>query len=91
MAAPSEHIHFCSEFRSALRPHVFDHMSFTCVLSPSDVQSETYGRVLVLDGVIQLTQRDESAYQEMITHLVLCAIPNPTKVSVPVYMAEILA
>eukprot|EP00897_Mesotaenium_endlicherianum_P010751 jgi/Mesen1/9704/ME000069S09109 len=45
-------------------------------------QSATYGRVLVLDGVIQLTQRDESAYQEMITHLPLCSIPNPKKVLV---------
>lgn len=44
-------------------------------------QSTTYGRVLVLDGVIQLTQRDECAYQEMITHLPLCAIPNPKKVT----------
>ena len=26
-------------------------------------QSETYGKVLVLDGVIQLTERDEFAYQ----------------------------
>ena len=26
-------------------------------------QSETYGKVLVLDGVIQLTERDEHAYQ----------------------------
>ena len=44
-------------------------------------QSATYGRVLVLDGVIQLTQRDECAYQEMITHLPLCSIPNPKKVT----------
>lgn len=44
-------------------------------------QSATYGRVLVLDGVIQLTQRDECAYQEMITHLPLCSIPNPKKVA----------
>lgn len=43
-------------------------------------QSATYGKVLVLDGVIQLTERDECAYQEMITHLPLCAIPNPKKV-----------
>lgn len=43
-------------------------------------QSSTYGRVLVLDGVIQLTQRDERSYQEMITHLPLCSIPNPKKV-----------
>ncbi|XP_024399842.1 spermidine synthase 2 isoform X3 [Physcomitrium patens] len=45
-------------------------------------ESATYGRVLVLDGVIQLTQRDECAYQEMITHLPLCSIPNPKKVLV---------
>ncbi|XP_064948075.1 spermidine synthase 1-like isoform X1 [Musa acuminata AAA Group] len=45
-------------------------------------QSSTYGRVLVLDGVIQVTERDECAYQEMITHLPLCSIPNPKKVLV---------
>jgi spermidine synthase len=43
-------------------------------------QSSTYGRVLVLDGVIQLTERDEFAYQEMITHIPLFAHPNPKKV-----------
>ncbi|CAI0455383.1 unnamed protein product [Linum tenue] len=45
-------------------------------------QSATYGKVLVLDGVIQLTERDECAYQEMITHLPLCSIQNPKKVLV---------
>ncbi|CAN1320984.1 Spermidine synthase 2 [Linum perenne] len=45
-------------------------------------QSATYGKVLVLDGVIQLTERDECAYQEMITHLPLASIPNPKKVLV---------
>ncbi|KAM0942633.1 putative spermidine synthase [Dioscorea sansibarensis] len=45
-------------------------------------QSSTYGKVLVLDGVIQVTERDECAYQEMITHLPLCSIPNPKKVLV---------
>lgn len=44
-------------------------------------QSATYGKVLVLDGVIQITERDECAYQEMITHLPLSSIPNPKKVS----------
>ncbi|KMZ61156.1 Spermidine synthase [Zostera marina] len=45
-------------------------------------ESSTYGKVLVLDGVIQLTERDECAYQEMITHLPLCSISNPKKVLV---------
>ncbi|GBG25007.1 Spermidine synthase [Hondaea fermentalgiana] len=43
-------------------------------------QSATYGKVLVLDGVIQLTERDEFSYQEMITHLPLFAHPNPRRV-----------
>ncbi|XWS22577.1 hypothetical protein CRYUN_Cryun29cG0048500 [Craigia yunnanensis] len=46
------------------------------------LKSSTYGKVLVLDGVIQLIERDECAYQEMITHLPLCSIPNPKKVLV---------
>ncbi|CAN0857348.1 Spermidine synthase 1 [Linum grandiflorum] len=46
------------------------------------LQSATYGKVLVLDGVIQLTERDECAYQEMIAHLPLCSIQNPNKVLV---------
>lgn len=45
-------------------------------------ESETYGRVLVLDGVIQVTERDEFSYQEMIAHLPLYAHPNPKKVLV---------
>ena len=34
-------------------------------------QSETYGRVLSLDGVIQLTERDEFSYQESLVHTAL--------------------
>lgn len=43
-------------------------------------QSTSYGKVLVLDGVIQATERDEMAYQEMIVHMPLFAHPNPRKV-----------
>eukprot|EP00037_Helgoeca_nana_P013438 m.123794 g.123794 ORF g.123794 m.123794 type:complete len:329 (-) comp22028_c0_seq2:1451-2437(-) len=42
--------------------------------------SVTYGRVLVLDGAIQVTERDEFSYQEMITHLPMYSHPNPTSV-----------
>ncbi|KAM7453514.1 hypothetical protein BLSTO_05738, partial [Blastocystis sp. subtype 1] len=42
--------------------------------------SESYGRVMVLDGVIQVTERDEFAYQEMITHLPLFAHRSPKNV-----------
>jgi spermidine synthase len=50
---------------------------------PQDIMvfdSATYGRVLILDGVIQLTERDEFAYQEMIAHLPMFAHPNPQNV-----------
>ncbi|KAL3653613.1 hypothetical protein CASFOL_003294 [Castilleja foliolosa] len=45
-------------------------------------QSSAYGRVLVLDGIVQLTEKDECAYQEMITHLPLCSIESPQNVLV---------
>ena len=42
-------------------------------------QSTSYGRVLVLDGVVQVTERDEFAYQEMITHLPMFISDQPPK------------
>ncbi|KAG1758875.1 saccharopine dehydrogenase [Suillus occidentalis] len=45
-------------------------------------ESETYSNVLVLDGVIQCTERDEFSYQEMIAHLPLASHSNPKKVLV---------
>jgi len=44
--------------------------------------STNHGTVLVLDGVIQVTEKDEFAYQEMMTHIPLFAHPNPEKVLV---------
>ena len=34
-------------------------------------ETETHGRVLVLDGVVQITEGDEFVYQEMLTHVPL--------------------
>lgn len=45
-------------------------------------ESSDYGNVLVLDNVIQCTERDEFAYQEMITNLAMNSHPNPKKVLV---------
>ncbi|KAK9181955.1 hypothetical protein WN944_025096 [Citrus x changshan-huyou] len=45
-------------------------------------ESLAYGKVLVLDGIVQLTEKDECAYQEMIAHLPLCSIPSPKTVLV---------
>lgn len=57
----------------------FGHV-FTVIQDILVFDSESYGRVLVLDGVIQVTERDEFAYQEMITHLPLFAHRNPKNV-----------
>jgi len=45
-------------------------------------RSVSHGVVLVLDGVIQVTERDEFAYQEMITHLAMFAHERPERVLV---------
>jgi spermidine synthase len=36
-------------------------------------ESSSHGRVMVLDGVIQITERDEFVYQEMLVHVPLLA------------------
>jgi spermidine synthase len=41
-----------------------------------------FGKVLVLDGVVQITERDEFFYHEMLVHVVLNSHPNPRKVIV---------
>eukprot|EP00048_Salpingoeca_helianthica_P009813 m.140739 g.140739 ORF g.140739 m.140739 type:complete len:141 (-) comp14955_c0_seq2:547-969(-) len=43
-------------------------------------QTKTYGNMLILDGAIQVTDRDECSYQEMIAHIPLFAHPNPRQV-----------
>ncbi|HBQ96186.1 MAG: polyamine aminopropyltransferase [Firmicutes bacterium] len=46
------------------------------------LQTEAYGRMLVLDGAIQTTTQDEFVYHEMITHVPLLLHPNPRRVAV---------
>jgi len=36
-------------------------------------ETDSHGRVLTLDGVVQITERDEFVYQEMLTHVPLLA------------------
>lgn len=43
-------------------------------------ESSSHGRVLVLDGVIQITERDEFVYQEMLTHVPMLAHPCAKRV-----------
>lgn len=41
-----------------------------------------FGKILVLDGVVQLTEKDEFFYHEMLAHVVMHAHPDPKKVIV---------
>ncbi len=43
-------------------------------------KSPHFGKVLVLDGVVQLTERDEHFYHEMLTHVALHVHPHPADV-----------
>ncbi|KAI9884542.1 MAG: putrescine aminopropyltransferase [Watsoniomyces obsoletus] len=45
-------------------------------------ESTDHGTVLVLDNVIQCTEKDEFSYQEMITHLAMNSHPEPKNVLV---------
>jgi spermidine synthase len=44
------------------------------------IEAEFFGKVLLLDGIIQLTERDNAGYHEMITHVPLLAHGNPQSV-----------
>jgi len=44
------------------------------------LESPDFGKMLVLDGVVQLTERDEFFYHEMLAHVILHAHPNPKTV-----------
>jgi spermidine synthase len=41
-----------------------------------------FGKILTLDGIVQLTERDEFFYHEMLAHVALHAHPDPKRVAV---------
>lgn len=45
-------------------------------------ESEEFGRILVLDGYLMLTEKDEFIYHEMIVHVPMAVHPNPQRVLV---------
>ncbi|WPK26704.1 hypothetical protein PUMCH_004064 [Australozyma saopauloensis] len=45
-------------------------------------ESATFGNVLVLNGIVQCTEKDEFAYQELITHVPVMCHEKPAKVLV---------
>lgn len=75
-------------FRYEISPHVWVCLECDGILhsSQSDfqkievVQSLDFGRMLVLDGVINLTERDEFVYHEMLAHIPLFSHPDPQQI-----------
>ncbi len=43
-------------------------------------QTETFGRLMVIDGCVMLTDRDNFLYHEMMVHPALCLHPDPQRV-----------
>ncbi len=46
------------------------------------IDTEAFGKVLILDGLVMTTERDEPFYHEMIAHIPMLSHPNPKKVLV---------
>ncbi|XP_032666467.1 spermidine synthase [Odontomachus brunneus] len=46
------------------------------------VKTKSHGRALMLDDIIQCTEKDEFSYHEMLSFLPLCSHPKPAKVLV---------
>jgi spermidine synthase len=75
-------------FRYEISPHISVHLECKGVLHSSRssfqkievVESLDFGRMLVLDGVINLTERDEFVYHEMLVHVPLFSHPDPSEV-----------
>ena len=75
-------------FRYEISPHISVYLECSGVLHSSQssfqrievVESLDFGRMLVLNGVINLTERDEFVYHEMLVHVPLFSHPNPQKI-----------
>jgi spermidine synthase len=50
----------------------FQHLQF--------VETEFFGKAMILDGIIQLTERDNIGYHEMIVHVPMLAVGEPKRV-----------
>lgn len=44
------------------------------------VETEFFGNAMILDGIIQLTERDNMGYHEMIVHVPMLAVEKPKRV-----------
>lgn len=68
------------DFTSAFRVSRLVHTEQTPYQYLEIYESPMFGRMLVLDGAVQTTERDEFIYHEMLAHPALCAHPAPRRV-----------
>ena len=60
----------CKTSRTLIEEHTgYQHLAI--------IETEQFGRMLVLDGMVQTTERDEFVYHEMLVHVALNTHPNP--------------
>jgi spermidine synthase len=71
---------FHSDWRPAMRADKVLHEVKTEHQDLVIFENKFWGKVLILDGVFQLTTRDEFVYHEMIAHIPLTALERPRKV-----------
>lgn len=45
-------------------------------------ETDHFGKLMLLDGLVMLTERDEFVYHEMLSHPALCLLPEPKRVLV---------
>ena len=75
-------------FRYEISPHISVYLECNGILHSGRssfqkievVESVDFGRMLVLDGVINLTERDEFVYHEMLVQVPLFSHPDPLKI-----------
>lgn len=46
------------------------------------IENPFFGKMLILDGVVQITQKDEFFYHEMLVHVLMHSHPNPQNIIV---------
>jgi spermidine synthase len=46
------------------------------------IENDYFGKILILDGIVQLTERDEFFYHEMLAHVAMHVHPEPHSVAV---------
>lgn len=73
---------FLDKFEQGYKVTETLHFSQSQFQEISIVTTEALGRMLLLDGMVMTTERDEFIYHELITHIPLLAHPAPKKVLV---------